>query len=597
MKFIKEEIRKVVLVTKWVFGLYFKNYPKYTTIYIICRILMAFAVLVNAYIISVATDEAIKLIGGNLNNLVILKIVALIIGSSFFFGMVDIVNTYVWRMISFQDWYMLRKTLSDRLFKLGLKQLENPEVTNKSQRFNESSGSISDYLQVVVNSFALLVTFLGSGFVLLKGVPVVAGLYLIVIIIESITNQKFIRKLWVLSRDTTEERRKSATNTNLLVDPISLKELILSGGNGYLQNKVELYLNNVVGDLRRIRTNWNFWKISNRVFDSLIFGYGIYEVLKRVISKVISVGQFTFEVRSLRIFADNLNTIASNLVDLRESTVKMIDIYDIFSKYEIEEDGVERLGSGSPEIELRNVSFKYPNSQRTIFKKLDLVIRAGEKIAIVGENGAGKTSLIKLICRLYRVDSGEILIDRKNINKLIVNDWYNKIGVLFQDYNAYGHLSVRENIEIDSFNKNITKDSIIEVLKKSDSLKFVEKYKNGIDQILSERYKGGIRPSTGQWQKIAIARVFHRDSPVLILDEPTASIDAVAEAKIFDNIYKFAKNKTVIIISHRFSTVRNADRIIVLDNGKIVEQGSHEELLKNNGKYAKAFKLQAKGYQ
>jgi len=123
------------------------------------------------------------------------------------------------------------------------------------------------------------------------------------------------------------------------------------------------------------------------------------------------------------------------------------------------------------------------------------------------------------------------------------------------------------------------------------------KYKNGIDQILSERYKGGIRPSTGQWQKIAIARVFHRDSPVLILDEPTASIDAVAEAQIFDNIYKFAKNKTVIIISHRFSTVRNADRIIVLDKGKIIEQGSHEDLLKNDGKYAHAFKLQAKGYQ
>ncbi len=188
-------------------------------------------------------------------------------------------------------------------------------------------------------------------------------------------------------------------------------------------------------------------------------------------------------------------------------------------------------------------------------------------------------------------------MNKININDLEINSWYKNLAILFQDYNQYTNLTVRENIEIDSTNRQVTKESIMESLKKADALGFVEKYKNGIDQILSERYKGGIRPSTGQWQKIAIAIVFHRDSPVLILDEPTASIDAVAEAAIFDNIYKFAKNKTVIIISHRFSTVRNADRIIVLDKGKIIEQGSHEDLLKNDGKYAHAFKLQAKGYQ
>lgn len=597
MKFLKAEISKIFLITKWIFGLYLQNYPKYTIIYIICRILISFSSLVNAYIIAIATDEAIKLIGGSVNSINIYKIIGLILGSSFFFSMVDIVNTYVWRMIAYQDWFMLRRTLSDRLFKLGIKQLENAEVTNKSQRFNESSGNISEYLQIVVNSFALLVTFLGSGFVLLKGIPTVAGLYIVVIIIESLTNQKFIRKLWILSRDTTEERRKTATATNLLVEPAPLKELILSGGDKYLANKINLYLQKVVSEFREIRTSWSYWKIVNRSLDSLVFGYGIYEVLKRVINKVITVGQFTFEVRSLRIFADNLNQIAGNLVDLRESTVKMIDVYDIFSKYNTEEDGDKRLKSGSPKIVLDSVYFKYPNGVKPVFNDLNLVINPGEKIAIVGENGAGKTTLIKIICRLYRTNKGKVLIGGFDINDLKINDWYEKIGVLFQDYNAYGHLTVKENIEIDSFNKIVTDISIREVLKKADALKFVEKYKNGIDQILSERYKGGIRPSTGQWQKIAIARVFHRDSPVLILDEPTASIDAVAEAAIFDNIYKFAKDKTVIIISHRFSTVRNADRIIVLDKGKIVEQGSHEELLKNEGKYAKAFKLQAKGYQ
>ena len=598
MNFLKEEFKKVFLITKWVLGLYFKNFPVYTSIYVICRILISLSVLVNAYIIALATDEAIKLIGsGSVNLTSVYKIIMLILGSSFFFSFVDIVNTYVWRMISFQDWYILRKVLSDKLLKLGIKQLENAELTNKTQRFNESSSSLLDFLQVTVNSFAIFITFLGSSFILFKSVPFVATLYLFVVAVESFSNQKFIRKLWVLNRETTEERRKSATSMNLLSEPAPLKELILSNGNSYLQQKISYYLNDMVSKVKEIRTSWNYVKIINKVLDSFVYGYGIYRILLRVIDKVVSIGQFTLEVRSLRIFADNLSNIAGNIVDLRESTVKLIDIYDIFSKYEDEIDGNTKLLHGTHDIVFDNVYFKYPNGTRNVFNGLNLHIKSGERIAIVGENGAGKTTLIKMICRLYRTTKGKVLIGKKDINNIKINSWYKNIGILFQDYNAYTHLTVSENVEIDSIGKTFTNETLINSLKKADALKFVKKYKNGIDQILSERYKGGIRPSTGQWQKIAIARVFHRNSPILILDEPTASIDAVAEAKIFDNIYKFAKGKTVIIISHRFSTVRNADRIIVLDKGKIIEQGSHEELLKNDGKYAKAFKLQAKGYQ
>ena len=268
----------------------------------------------------------------------------------------------------------------------------------------------------------------------------------------------------------------------------------------------------------------------------------------------------------------------------------------MFTVYEPEKDGEINILRDENDIVFDNVKFKYPNSQKTVLDNLSLKIKYGEKVAIVGENGAGKTTLIKLIARIYRPISGSVLINNINLNDLKLSSWYEKLAVLFQDYSSYTHLTVKENIEIDSKNK-ATEKTIQDALIKASAFDFVKKYKEGVNQILSERYKGGIRPSTGQWQKIAIARVFHRNAPILILDEPTASIDAVAEAKIFDNIYKFSKGKTVIIISHRFSTVRNADRIIVLDKGKIIEEGSHEELLKINGKYAKAFRLQAKGYQ
>ena len=598
MKTLKTEFFRTWSVTKWVISIYFSNYPILVSITIVTHMMSALSGLVNAYIVALATDHAIQVLSEKSTNIYsFLPIVGMIIGSYLFFQSIDIVNTYVWRIISFKDYYTLRKLLIKRLSELGIQNLENPEITNKTQRFNEEQGNILNYLQSLMDIVAGIFTFTISGVVVLKSMPIVAAAFFVVMIFKFIGNQKFIRLLWVLNRDMTEERRKSMGAINYLAEPAPLKELILSQGTEYLEEKFNKYIDYVVGQVISIRKRWNVSKFINTILDSSVFGWGIVVILQRLVEGIISIGQLTFEIRTLRIFSDSFGGFMGNLVSLRESAIKISDIQELFSKYESENDGVLELSNITPNIKFENVSFKYINSDNYIFKNLNLEIKPGEKVAIVGENGAGKTTLVKLICRFYRVNSGNILLSNIDINDLHIKSWYTKLGILFQDYNAYGVLTVKENIEVDSTRNGATTESIIESLKKAGAMAFVQKYKNGLDQVLSERFKGGIRPSTGQWQKIAIARVFHRNSPVLILDEPTASIDAVAEAKIFDNIYKFAKNKTVIIISHRFSTVRNADRIIVLDKGKIIEEGSHEELLKNDGKYAKAFRLQAKGYQ
>lgn len=170
------------------------------------------------------------------------------------------------------------------------------------------------------------------------------------------------------------------------------------------------------------------------------------------------------------------------------------------------------------------------------------------------------------------------------------------MSLFFQDYQTYPQLTVKENIIVGDPAKKVVWSEVLQAAKNADCLDFIKQYKNGFDQVLSEQYKGGVRPSTGQWQKIVLARFFYRNSPLVVFDEPTSAIDAVSEAKIFDRIYQHFKNKTVIIVSHRFSTVRHADRIIVLSKGQIVEQGSHQELMKKKGQYAKAFALQAQGY-
>jgi ATP-binding cassette subfamily B protein len=257
---------------------------------------------------------------------------------------------------------------------------------------------------------------------------------------------------------------------------------------------------------------------------------------------------------------------------------------------------LERLRK-PPKIEFRDVSFHYPTSEINIFEHLNLIIDSGEKIAIVGHNGAGKTTLIKLIAGIYQIQAGEILINGINIKDLKLDDWHKNMGVLFQDFNFYGFLTAEENIFIGRSRKNLNKLKIKKAADNADALEFINEFPNGFDQILGERFQGGIRPSTGQQQKIAIARFFYRNAPMAIFDEPTAAIDAVSEYKIFNKIYRFFKNKTVVIVSHRFSTVRNADRIIVMDHGKIVEAGTHETLMNHDHVYAHAFKLQAEGYQ
>jgi ABC-type multidrug transport system fused ATPase/permease subunit len=598
MKLVKSEIVRTWNITKWVVSIYLKNFPVKTSIFIITEIVLTLGNLINAYIIALATDKAIEIAkNGSSSVSDFATIISLIIGSYIFFEVIRIINTYVWRMISYQDTFVLKKMLANRLSKLGIQNLENPEVTNKSQRFNEEMGNISAYLQMVVTIFSGFVSFVSAGIVLVSTIPFAAFLFSFVMIFQFLVNQKFIRLLWLVHKESTEERRRNNTSMGLLTEPAPLKELILSQGRNYLYTKVDTYIDWIVAKVDSIRRSLSLWQIVNKLLDSAAFGYGIYAILLRLVSKVISIGQLTFELRSIRIFADSFSNFTGNLVALRESSIRLGDVQELFTKYDSEADGNIEITSEAPNIKLQDVTFKYPNTDKLIFKGINLEIKTGEKVAIVGENGAGKTTLVKLLCRIYRVTNGSLTLNNININEISIDTWYKRLAILFQDYTMYTHLTVRENIEVDSSDRSSSKESVTEALKKSNAFSFVEKYKNGVDQILSERYKDGIRPSTGQWQKIAIARVFHRDSPVLILDEPTASIDAVAEAKIFDNIYKFAKNKTVIIISHRFSTVRNADRIIVLDNGKIVEQGSHEELLKNNGKYAKAFKLQAKGYQ
>ncbi len=568
--------------------------------YLLGEVFTPISNIISAFLLGLLVDKVLALIKlGSANANDFLPFLALLLGFDAINLILNSSSAFSKRILERKLDFTVRRELQEHLRELGVANLESAEISNKAQRFVEQIPSIQNHMTMSLNIISSVVGIIGTFIFVLANVPQVIPIYLVVLLLGAVVNQKGLRKLWILDRETTERRRSFWNTANYLSDPQSLKELLLTEGYKMLRHKYDEFANFFIGENIKIRKSWLWKLIIARLLQTVSFAIGFWFLLQKTLDGLISVGNLTFQFRMLTGFSSNMNSLFNDFINIRESTIKLVDAKQLLDKYKADVDGTLSLGENKePDtIEFKDVYFRYPNAKRDVLKGINLVIKPKEKIAIVGENGAGKTTLVKLIARLYKVNQGAISIGGLEINELNIESWYKKLGLLFQDYNTYTNLTLGENITIGDTAKPASDEEIYKALAKSKAEDLHKEYEHGLDQILSERFKDGIRPSTGQWQKIAIARIFYRKAPVLILDEPTASIDAVAEAQIFDNIYKFIENKTVIIISHRFSTVRNADRILVLDKGRIIEEGSHEELLKKKGKYAKAFKLQARGYE
>lgn len=319
----------------------------------------------------------------------------------------------------------------------------------------------------------------------------------------------------------------------------------------------------------------------------------------RTVTGVFSLGTLTFLANAIRDASSNLQQTFSTLSTIADQALFLTDLIAFFDMKPTIRSKPHALPAPRPIVrgfEFRNVSFRYPGASRLVLNGLNFRLRPGERVALIGENGEGKTTIVKLLCRLYDPVDGQILLDGIDLREYDLEDLYKEIGVIFQDYMRY-EMTARENIAVGRIEQVGNLELISKSAQKSMADEVVSKLALGYNQMLGRRFENGVDLSGGEWQKVALARAYLRDAQLLILDEPTSALDARSEYEVFQRFAELTAGKMAVFISHRFSTVRMADRIVVLENGRIAEEGSHESLTHLGGRYAEMFELQAASYR
>ena len=487
---------------------------------------------------------------------------------------------------------------SKKLASLDLEYLEDSDTQNLITKVRDSYlWQIPDSVRVWNYVFA---NFIGIVAACIALIPF--GWWIPVVII-AVTLPRFYFKLrhgnfvWSMYGSGAPQAKKLWYYGWLLTDTLPILETRIFQSQQKLLSKMEDTQNYLYDLNKKPLENYKWILIFAPVLETSVAFLIVWLFVPNVLIGLLSIGSITFIIATLESLRSNTAWAAAHVGELYEKSLFIEPFFKLMSlpKKIIEKEKAQFLSdTAPPKIEFRNVSFTYPNGRQAL-KDISFIIHPAENVALVGNNGAGKTTIIKLLCRFYDVSSGSILINGINIKDLSLSNWYSHLGTLFQDFMKF-QFTVRENIML---GKTGLEDEarMKKAALESGADEFIKQFPKTYDQVLGKRFEDGDELSGGQWQKLAIARAFYQQAPILIMDEPTSAIDAEAEYEIFNNLERLYSDKTLILVSHRFSTVRNANKIFVIDGGKIIEQGSHKDLLKLKGKYAHLFNIQARGYQ
>ncbi len=489
---------------------------------------------------------------------------------------------------------------------LDLYQFENAEFYDKMERARQQTTSRTVLLSLVLTQMQEIISLVSLVVGLIIFSPWLILLLVLAVIPSFIGELHFNMRSYSMTRSWTQERRELDYLRYLGASNESAKEVKIFNLAGYLARQFGILADKYYQANKKLAISKSTWAGLLSALGTLAY-YGAYVVIIiQTISGMISLGTLTFLAGSFKRMQSGLQGIMLRFSQISSHSLYLSDLFDFFEIQPQIVDNPNMIPFPNPMkkgFRFENVSFKYPDTDRYAIRNLSFTLGVGEKIALVGENGAGKTTLIKLLARLYDPTEGHIYVDDIDIRDIELSSLRQNIGIIFQDFIRL-HFTAKENITIGNIEYVTTEndhngqlDQKIKIAaEKSLASEVIETLPEGLDQMLGRRFDNGMDLSGGQWQKIALARAYMRDAQLLILDEPTSALDARAEHQVFHRFTELMDGKSAVIISHRFSTVRVADRILFLEMGELVEEGSHEELMVLDGRYAELYNLQAKGY-
>jgi ATP-binding cassette subfamily B protein len=489
--------------------------------------------------------------------------------------------------------------LMEHAARLDLMHFESAEYQDRLERARRQAAGRN----------ALLSQLFGQAQDIITVATLAAGLFVYAPWLILLLPLSFVPSIWgetrfntlayMVSRWRTPERRELEYLRYIGASAETAKEIKLFGLGGFLVERFRKLAHGIFLDNRRIAIQRNGWGAVFAAISTLVYYAAYAFIVWRTVTGQFSIGDLAFLSGSFL----RLNGLFQKiLLGFTQIAGQSMYLDDLFSFFEIEPTV---LAPAHPKpfpapirqgIVFDNVGFLYPETENWVIRNLSFTLRAGETLALVGENGAGKTTIVKLLARLYDPSEGRITIDGVDLKDIAPSDIHAHLGVIFQDFIRYS-FSARDNIGVGRVEEKDNQLRIDRAAEQSLADSVIAKLPKGYDQQLGRLFKQGRDLSGGEWQKVAIARSYMRDAELIILDEPTAALDAKAEAEVFARFKGLANDKTAVIISHRFSTVRMADRILVLEHGAILEAGTHEELLALRGRYAELFELQAAGYR
>lgn len=482
---------------------------------------------------------------------------------------------------------------------LDLDQFEDSTFYDKLERARQQTVGRTILLSQVLSQVQDLTTmgFLAAGLMAFN--PWLILLLLVAVVPAFLGESYFNDRSYALSRSQTPERRELDYLRYIGASDETAKEVKLFDLSHFLIDRFRKLSDKFYADNSGLSIRRSSWGMLFSMLGTAGYYAAYIIIIAKTISGTLSIGDLGFLAGSFRQLRSLLEGILSRFTSVSQGAIYLNDLFDFFEiKPRITLSG-KAIPFPNPikyGFRFEDVGFCYANSDRWANRHLNFTLHAGEKLALVGENGAGKTTLVKLLARLYEPTEGRILLDGIDLREYDLGELRMQIGIIFQDYLRY-QMTIAQNIAVGNIKEKENRDLITASARQSLADVLVEKLPDKYEQMLGRRFNKGIELSGGEWQKIALARAYMRDAQLFILDEPTAALDARAEYEVFQRFADLTKGRSAVLISHRFSTVRMADRILVLEKGRLIEMGSHEELVHKKGLYAELFHLQAMGYR